>query len=55
MEGEVQDTDSHEPALARHEPIQGKFDWTGDRDLGAFLQLAQKVGACMHASCPHPG
>ncbi|TSJ44376.1 hypothetical protein FO440_09410 [Mucilaginibacter corticis] len=27
-----------------HEPTEGKFDFTGDRDLGAFLKLVKDLG-----------
>ncbi len=27
-----------------HEPEPGKFDWSGDKDLGRFLDIAAEVG-----------
>jgi hypothetical protein len=27
-----------------HEPVQGKFDWSGDKDLGRFIDVAGSLG-----------
>lgn len=32
-----------------HEPVEGKFDFKGDHDLGAFLKLVKQMG--MYAIC----